>query len=463
MILFVTLTLFLSPNSLTTWKAPLLAPGQLLFDGQLWSVTADNQVDHRYNQTLLGGLKLGLARYLQLNLTSFYEGGSPALETEAENVEKDRMLNLHGSLLFRPRNDLELALSFEQTDDKFDSTSVHANRSTTRFYREFALRGHWFSHNPSDPDSLPYDQSAFSHPLLDSGHWRLSSGLSLIRRSYRSESSYIDSDYDSQSEHLIESNYWQLSLGAGVSPLPKVQLEADLYFSIPFTQTDVQRDIIRSQHREWNGDLKYAQLFSYRLKGTCLPTPWIMLSAEYRHYKTKTIAEQYGDYTQSNQLHSFLFGGSIVSMSTRRIPLKASIDTLSGPLLDKNQIKLDIMVKLHSPEFLSSFKNWMVQSRVSVGLLQNLQVRATWEQVFYEEPMAHGQYEFQSKTRFAFDLTARVGSRLELFGILKPIAPDRFHPSFLNNDYWRDLFVSDPENWLNPEKTSFSLGFRLFL
>jgi len=463
-ILFAGLTPCLSSSSLTSWKAPLLNPGQLLFESRFQSEkAADDYIYGLYDQTLLGSLQLGLTRQLQLNLSSIYN--LPTQETalghyeNADGVQHDRLFNLRGELQLRPRNDLELVLIVQHADttdtDTFISQRVNDSNSYTHSFQKFGIQGHWFSHQPGDPETLTHPQDVYNRPLLDPGQWRISSELSWTQRTIKNEYSYNDDfPYWTQDWDQEKANYWQLTLGTGVGLRNQLQLEADISFILPYSSTETGSIKSEDNNREWNNTLPYDLACSYRIKGTYSPSHPFRVSAEYR---MKTMIS---GYSLTTPLHSLQLGGSFISGTDHQIPLNASLDTLSGPLLDKNKIKLDLFTVFYP----SSLNNWMYQSRLSYGLLRNLQIGAAWKQLFYEEPQAHGRYETRSITRLSLDLIARVGSGLEVYLILKPLGTDiDLSPSQGTPSWYQEVF-HEAESWINPipEITKFSAGFRLF-
>lgn len=459
----------LYPSSLNTWKYPLLSPGQLAFDYRLQGHETTHYVTDFFNGTsvyelqdrgMFSDLQLGLARHLQLNLTTDYDfpvtEHRPSIDHIEENSQ-DRQFNLAGELLYRPGNDLELALTVQRASGK-DSETIRSTAQNSRYnytesYREYGLQCHWFSQRPNDPSSLPCSHEAYNRPLLAHGQWRLSPGVSWIARTqdYRSESTR--GGYRNLSQSDKEAKYWQFRLGAGLGVLQSLQLETELYYIIPFTAGE--RSSSTMQESDRSETWEYRQAFSYRIGAGYRPSPLFQFSAEYRHYKTR-IENRYEDSYRQRQ---YTFSGSFISRSHQQTAWQAGLDSLYSPLLRKKQWQLDFDISRLKTEYFLTSHVWRHTSRLSYGLLPGLQLSVSWQQEFYKTTLIDEEYEKFSY--FSYDATARLGKRLELNLSLNPVYIDSFRAPVLSISMLERPYM-DPDDPTSGGIT-FHAGFRLFL
>lgn len=384
---------------------PLLDKGQVLWDFDL-AYASDWSHSHSYQLPPYGtgatdaysslgtlapstGIRVGLAK----GLTAFVYGDFAHMTSPRVAGHSDRWNGLAG-MVYRPTEGFQVDASVsEQSWDAGGGgrRNLYTDASS-HFRQESAVVSlSWLTKPKASYVNLMPDLDGLERPILDGGQNLLTASLSVTRDwadwYFWSAQSNVPGGYARWGEHAFDQNQWRLhvadtlGLGAGWEVRLGGSYTDDydsvakmtLYTLPPWSTTNSDRTT-----HNWDGDFAIVKRWGKQVEAEC-----------YTHYSTSRMqaAPGYHYYGYWGD-ETWVIGGkwSVVSKPSRAgAPLRADMDGLKRPQLDRGQIRWDGNVEWSRDKDLIGWHDmsgkdfyapvWKFATGAAYGLPSNVEIR----------------------------------------------------------------------------------------
>ena len=457
-LLAVLLCPYTAAQTLDEVLRPLLGKGQwdlsLRFQGFIDNDNGFYEYDPR--RILSPGLAFGLTKNLQWRISGAYQfprdvsvgRDHSSLLGEETNVIR----SVSTQLLFRPAANLELSLFYLHGRAKegihlaYPQGVVHHTQESAD--NILILRGTWLSRVDGESGPLRPDLDGLRGPLLKKGRWRVDPEILVRSHEMRQRYDALP-DYEDENSDSIDT---RLRLSASYGMSDHLEAKADGYWQPSFRINETQR----SSYTRWDGtvlyferdgDYLYTDYWGVRGSLAWRPSPRMELNLALSRNGLKLNLGREQEHT----LSQIDLSATWLSRPKRPgIPLVAGLAGIYHPLLEKNQISLDLRMcyRAYREGDYAGYgwfgtNSWLFRIQSAYGLGHSLQASLYFG--IHPQKTSLSSRDYDWDTTLGGEMKLRLKGCAEIFAVfnIKPQVHFDAYPPFMLEQGYRDFLSSD--------------------